>query len=86
MKTINNNLSTKFNRTLYGLFIALAMYQCMFSKDYIDAASSMGIALIFDPFYQLQPWNDRPKWQKAWLLLHLGLAAALLGYGIGVNH
>lgn len=86
MNAINKNLSAKFNRTLYGLFIALAIYQCIFSKDYIDAASSMGIALIFDPFNQQQPWNERPKWQRAWLFIHLGLAAALLGYGIGIDH
>ena len=44
-----------------------------------------GIALAFDPFDQAQPWKERPVWQKVWLLVHLALVAALLGYEIGFN-
>lgn len=84
MKT-NNSTSQMFNRVLYGLFIVLALYQSLFSKNYIDAASSLAIALIFDPFNQEQPWNERPTWQKVWLFVHLGLAAAILGYGIALG-
>lgn len=85
METRNPTTSRKFNVTLYSLFILLAIYQSVFSKAYIDAASSMAIALIFDPFNQEQPWNERPKWQRAWLIIHLAMAAALLGFGIGIN-
>jgi hypothetical protein len=51
----------------------------------MQAGSSIGIASAFDPFDQDQKWNDRPTWQKAVLFVHLGVAAALLGYGIGWN-
>ena len=44
-----------------------------------------GIALAFDPFDQAQSWKERPVWQKVWLLVHLALVAALLGYEIGFN-
>jgi hypothetical protein len=51
----------------------------------MQAGSSIGIALAFDPFDQAQKWNDRPTWQKTVLFVHLGVAAALLGYAIGWN-
>lgn len=83
-KIANSNFSTRFNQALYGLFILLAVYQLFVAKDYINAASSMGIALIFVPFNQEIPWNKRPTWQKAWLLIHLAVAAGNLGYGFWI--
>jgi hypothetical protein len=74
-----------FNRLAYGLFIVLAIYQIIFRVDYIDAASSMGIALIFDPFDQTVKWPQRPIWQRAWLIIHLLIAISLLVYGIALD-
>jgi hypothetical protein len=45
----------------------------------------MGIALAFDPFNTDKTWNDRPTWQKVILIIHLGLVAAMFGFGIGLN-
>jgi hypothetical protein len=78
-------MKTSFNKFLYIGFVLLGTFQAFFSKEYLQAASSFGIALAFDPFDQEQQWNDRPTWQKAVLVVHLALAAALLGYGIGWN-
>jgi hypothetical protein len=80
-----NDLTTPYYRVVYTLFIALALYQILVRQDFVDAASSMGIAMIFDPFDQTVSWKDRPTWQRAWLLVHLGIAAALLGYGIALG-
>ena len=55
------------------------------TKDYIQAASSLGIGMAFDPFNPEQKWNDRPTWQKAVLIIHLALVAAMFGLGIGLN-
>jgi len=55
------------------------------NKDYIQAASSMGIGLAFDPFDAEQKWTDRPTWQKSILIIHLALAAAMFGLGVGLN-
>jgi hypothetical protein len=51
----------------------------------MQAVSSFGIALAFDPFDQEQKWNDRPTWQKTVLIVHLGLVAALFGFAVGLN-
>lgn len=83
-KEQNKELTDYFYKIGYSLFIVLAFYQLLFRNEWIDAASSMGIALIFDPFGHKIAWNDRPLWQKIWLFVHLGIAAALLGFGIGI--
>ena len=78
-------MRTPFNKFLYLGFLLLGLYQSIFSKDYIQAASSLGIGLAFDPFNTEQKWNDRPTWQKAVLISHLALVAAMFGLGIGLN-
>lgn len=74
-----------FYRIAYVLFILLAIYQVIVRKNFIDAATNLGIALIFDPFNIKVSWSDRPQWQRAWLIIHLAIAAALLGYGISLD-
>ena len=81
----NKDITMPFNRIIYALFLGLVVYQVLVRQDFIDAASSMGIALVFDPFNQAVSWKDRPIWQRAWLLIHLGVAAAFLGYGIALD-
>jgi hypothetical protein len=78
-------MKTHFNRYLYLGFLVLGTYQAVFTKDYLQAASSFGIGMVFDPFNPDQPWKERPSWQKAVLIIQLGLTAALLGLGIGLN-
>ncbi|NBW28726.1 MAG: hypothetical protein EBR38_09200 [Flavobacteriaceae bacterium] len=78
-------MKTPFNKFLYIGFLLLGLFQAFFSKDYMQATASLGIALAFDPFNQEVKWNDRPTWQKAVLIIHLILVAALFGFGIGIN-
>jgi hypothetical protein len=78
-------MRTPFNKFIYIGFLLLGTYQSLFTKDYMQAASSFGIGLAFDPFNTDQKWNDRPTWQKAVLIIHLALVAGLFGYGIGLN-
>lgn len=78
-------MKTPFNKFIYIGFLLLGAYQSLFANDYMQAASSFGIGLAFDPFDQDQKWNDRPKWQKAVLIIHLALTAALFGFAIGIN-
>ncbi|GEM55191.1 hypothetical protein B0A58_04015 [Flavobacterium branchiophilum NBRC 15030 = ATCC 35035] len=78
-------MKTPFNKFIYLGFLILGTYQAIFNHDYVQAASSFGIGLAFDPFDPEQKWNDRPQWQKAVLLIHLGITAVLFGYGIGFH-
>ncbi len=78
-------MKTPFNKFLYVGFLALGLYQALLNKDYIQAASSMGIGLAFDPFDTEQKWTDRPTWQKAVLIIHLALVAGMFGLGVGLN-
>ena len=73
---IVSNMKTPFNKFLYLGFYA---------KDYMQATASLGIGLAFDPFNTEQKWNDRPTWQKAILIVHLALVAAMFGFGIGLQ-
>ncbi len=78
-------MKTPFNKFIYIGFLLLGAFQSLFTKDYMQAASSFGIGLAFDPFDQEKKWNDRPTWQKAVLIIHLALVAGLFGYAIGLN-
>ena len=78
-------MKTPFNKFLYIGFLILGIYQVLYTKDYMQAAASFGIGLAFDPFNPKQKWNDRPTWQKVVLFIHLGLVAAMFGFGIGLN-
>lgn len=78
-------MHTPFNKVLYIGFLLLGIYQALVSKDYMQAAASMGIGLAFDPFNPEQKWNERPMWQKVVLILHLAMVAAMFGFGIGLN-
>lgn len=77
-------MDKRFNKFLYFGFLFIGVFQIFFSKEYIQAASSFGIGLAFDPFNPEQKWKERPLWQKAVLILHLATAAALFGFGIGL--
>lgn len=85
MKPKNDVTAYSF-RVGYSLFIVLAIYYLISDSDYIECSINMGIALIFDPFDPKVAWNRRPMWQRAWLIVHLFVAAAVLGYGISKNY
>lgn len=78
-------MKTPINKALYLGFLALGLYQCLLSKDYMQAASSLGIGMAFDPFNPDQGWTERPKWQKLVLIGNLALVAAMFGFGIGLH-
>ena len=70
---------TPFNRMAYGLYVVLVIY--LFIKgDYEWAFTNLGIALVFDPFDPNVKWQQRPMYQKVWLLVHLTLVVVGLFY------
>ncbi len=69
--------SNKINRYAYILYMVLVVY--LFLKgDYNWAVTNMGIALIFDPFDSSVKWQNRPPYQRAWLIVHV--AITVLGF------
>ncbi|GAB2543240.1 hypothetical protein GCM10027085_38170 [Spirosoma aerophilum] len=62
---------------MYGAFVLLSLYFAL-TGSYTDAASNMGIALIFDPFDQTVRWDHRPRWQRVWLIAHLLVIVGLV--------
>ena len=73
------DLTFKYNRFLYGAFVALGLYFLLAKNDISTAISNFGIALIFDPFDQKVMWNNRPAYQQIWLIVHLSIVFGLLG-------
>lgn len=72
-------MDAKFYRILYGGFVLFGLYYVVFSKNFGDAAMMLGIALAFDPFDKNQPFNERPIWQKVWLIVHVLLVFVFFG-------
>ncbi|QHW00401.1 hypothetical protein [Spirosoma endbachense] len=70
------SLSVKVNRMMYGSFVLMSLYLYL-TGSYQDAMSNLGIALIFDPFDQAVRWDNRPRWQRAWLIIHLMILAGI---------
>ncbi len=73
---LSTDKSTTFNRIMYGAFVLLSIY-FLVTKDIGSAMSNLGIALIFDPFNQKTPFNERALYQRVWLIVH-GLAVMVL--------
>lgn len=72
---INKAQTNRINRSAYIIFLALVVY--LFIKgDYDDAIANLGIAMVFDPFDSFVKWNDRPRYQRAWLIVHVTLVFA----------
>jgi len=66
-----------FNRILYISFLLLGIY-FLVTKDISSAMSNLGIGLAFDPFDQKVNWQQRPQYQKIWLVVHLSVVFGLL--------
>lgn len=60
----------------YIAFLLLGLYYLV-QKEYGEAASMMGIGLIFDPFNPSTPFSQRPFYQRLVLLGHLATVLTL---------
>jgi len=73
-------MNSNFNLFLYIGFSTLGLYYFIFQNDVNNAVVNFALALAFDPFDEKVSWQNRPVWQKAWLIIHLTLA--LTGFGV----
>ncbi len=73
--TAKNKAQTiQVNRWAYILYMVLVIY-LLFKGDYDWALANMGVALVFNPFYTSVKGEDRPRYQKAWLMIHVTIMA-----------
>lgn len=79
-KVTPGNVSTGINRWLYGAFVVFCIY-FLIRGNLVDAASNLGIALIFDPFNPSVKWQDRKLYQRVWLLVHIAFVIGLFVTG-----
>ncbi len=75
MTTYFQNISCR--RIGYVGCIVFSIILMLIYKDQMEGLSVLGIALIFDPFDPLVPFNKRPAGQRILLLTH-GLLVILL--------
>jgi hypothetical protein len=78
VETKSKDWTKSFNKILYTGFILIAVFYLLYSKNIPEAVTSLGIALIFDPFNPKQPWSQRPLYQRVWLFVHVSIV--LLGF------
>jgi hypothetical protein len=64
--------SMQVNRLAYLLYMVLVAY-LFFKGDIEWAITNLGIAMIFDPFDAKVKWQNRPPYQKVWLIVHVAL-------------
>ena len=69
--------STRINRYAYALYMVLVIFLAI-KGDYEWAFINLGVALVFDPFDTSVKWQNRPFYQKAWLLVHVLVMLALM--------
>ena len=76
--TENKEKSLNLNKPAYILFLLTGL-MFLYFKDISQAVIFLGLAIVFDPFDISVSFNQRPFYQKAWLIVHLGTVAALFG-------
>jgi hypothetical protein len=64
------------NKPGYIIFLALGIF-FLAKKDFGQAIIYWGLALVFDPFNIKTPFNKRPFYQQACLIVHLSITLAL---------
>jgi hypothetical protein len=72
---------SKLYAVAYWLCLLLGFWQ-VFSQGVSEGMSTIGIALIFDPFDASRAWGEKKLWQRMWLIAHLALTFTLLGFAL----
>lgn len=76
LQTSSKQKVYNFNKPAYAIFMIAGIY-FMLMKNFSEAVTFWGLALIFDPFDLKTPFPQRPFYQQAWLIVHLSVTIAL---------
>ena len=74
--TQSKPVAKNFNKPAYIIFIIAGIY-FMIQRDFSQAVTFWGLALVFDPFNINTPFQKRPFYQQAWLYVHAAITVAL---------
>lgn len=77
--TVVSGAESRIYAMAYWLCLLLGLWQ-IFSQGISEGISTIGIALIFDPFNASRAWGEKRLWQRMWLIAHLSLTFVLLGF------
>lgn len=67
-----------YNKAAYVVFVIAAIgFACV--KNFSEAFTFLGLALVFDPCDTKMRFNDRPRYQRWWLIVHVSIALIALG-------
>lgn len=75
-ETQTKPVAKNINKPAYIIFLIAGIY-FLIRKDFEQAVTFWGLALIFDPFNIELPFQKRPFYQQAWLIIHLSITLAL---------
>lgn len=73
-----------FNKPVYIIFMVAAI-AFLIAKDFSQSMLFLGTALLFEPFDTKIPFDKRPFYQRAWLLIHLVATLAILALMVFVK-
>jgi hypothetical protein len=65
------------NKPAYLILLMAGIY-FLIQKEFSQAVTFFGLALVFDPFNTEIPFNKRPVYQQLWLFIHLSITLALI--------
>ena len=74
--TQSKPVAKNFNKPAYIIFIIAGIY-FMIQRDFSQAVTFWGLALVFDPFNINTPFKKMPFYQQAWLYVHAAITIAL---------
>lgn len=69
--------ANNFNKPAYYFSLVAGIY-FLVTRDISQASIFWGLGLIFDPFNIETPFDKRPFYQQAWLIVHLAITLALI--------
>lgn len=75
-KTTTTPKAINLNKPAYVGFLLVGI-AFLIAKDFSQAVIFWGLALVFDPFDIKVPFQKRPFYQQAWLIVHLSITIAL---------
>ncbi len=83
-KTQTKPVAKNFNKAAYSIFVLAGIY-FIIKHDFSQAVTFWGLAVVFDPFNINTPFQKRPFYQQAWLIVHTVITLTLFVLALVMN-